>query len=217
MADWLERFETYVSAHLDELGLTPERIAFLPGERAEFANALADYDYMKALVSGAVKRKKNARSTIEQHLRPLVRMIKSNPDVTPEAYGLMGLKMPSANRERQYVGRERPALHLESVGGRVIVHFGTSPTNEHRNGRPKWSLGCNIYRKLPGDEEFQLAGFATSSPFVDKLDKMEGVVHYYARYRGRRNGEEGGGSHMVAVAVLSIADKPGRERRKKAA
>ena len=69
--------------------------------------------------------------------------------------------------------------------GQVIVHFGTNPDNELRNGKPAWAIGVNIYRKLAGETTFTLIAMDTSSPYTDHLPPGT-VVTYKLAYRGIR-------------------------------
>ncbi len=201
---WIGNLEGYVMSHLDELRLSPEQVAFLAGDRAEFVAALENHQTQQRLAKAAVLRKKTARTTFEAHVRPLVRFISSQSQVTDEMRGAMRLKAVNKGRVRREVGQEAPALHLEVVGNMVVVHFGTAPANELRNGKPKWALGCNIYVKKAGDEVFRMLDFATSSPYLYRVHGEGAIMTFAVRYRGRRNGDEGPDSPEQTVAVMGL-------------
>jgi hypothetical protein len=201
---WIGNLESYVMAHLDELGLAPQQVAFLAGERAEFVNALANHQRQQRLATAAVLRKKTARTTVEAHLRPLVRFINTQPQVTDEMRGYMGLKAINRERMRHEVGREVPGLYLEVASNTVIVHFGTAPGNEHRNGKPKWALGCNIYARKAGDEDFRMLDFASSSPYLYQVHGEGAIMTFVVQYRGQKNRDKGAHSLQQTVAVIGL-------------
>jgi len=60
------------------------------------------------------------------------------------------------------VATEVPVMDLELRPGQVIIHFGTMPGNEQRNGKPSWALGCNIYRKMGTETAYSLIAFDTA-------------------------------------------------------
>jgi hypothetical protein len=217
MRIWLATFAEYVPAHLDELGLKAEQIVFLADEKAEFDDALADHEHQRTLALAATARKRAARAAIESHLRPIVRMIGANPDVTNDVRGFLGLRPLTGHRVRREVGREAPGLRVVPGSGMVAVHFGTSPGNEQRNGKPRWALGCNIYRRDDDESDFRLVAFATASPYYDPITKGLVQATYVARYLGRRNGEMGPQCAAISVAAGSPMHRGPEDRLAEAA
>jgi hypothetical protein len=74
----------------------------------------------------------------------------------------VGLTVPKP-RQRRGVGPEIPGVRLEVDAGRVVIHFGTNPDDERRNGKPDWAIGANIYIKVEDEADYRLPTAALPS------------------------------------------------------
>lgn len=198
---WICRFLSELPAHLTDFGLSPSDIASITSDADEFDAALSEHIHAHSLAQAATQRKKAARTALESGLREIVRRINNHPAMTNPIRARFGLRERKPYRSRVTAGSETPRIHLETRTGAVVVHFGTNPQNELRNGKPKWALGCNIYRRKMGEKDYQLIAFATSSPFIDEINESAVHVSYAAAYRSRRGTEVGPMGSPVSVAA----------------
>lgn len=198
---WLDRFVNGVTAHAAELGLTPQQVAALQQQRSDFDSAFAEMQQAKILLNSATKHKNSERRSSERAMRAMARRISDLPALTAGMRGEMGLTIPDKTRTHLHVGDERPVIYLETVPGAVIVHFGTRPTNERFNSKPKWAIGCNIHRKKVGEAKWQLLALETTSPYVDRVDGPGADYTYVVEYRGKKASQVGKCSLDQTVAA----------------
>ena len=210
-AQWLSIFDQHLRENLDILGLQPESVAFVTDLREAMQSALQRVTRAQSEARGAMRHKRAVRKAAEKAIRPFVRHIHETPGIDDSLRLYLGLHAHAGHRMRHELMGEAPALKLDTVNGRVAVHFGTSPQNEWRNTRPKWARGCIIYRKKDGEDGFQMVGYATQSPFYDEIDEPAIQVTYAARYRGRRNTDLG--PHSLGASIA--AGKAGARKPRK--
>jgi hypothetical protein len=72
----------------------------------------------------------------------MAQRINRHPAMTNALRAQLRLTVPKP-RQRRGVGPEIPGVRLEVDAGRVVVHFGTNPDDERRNGKPDWAIGAN--------------------------------------------------------------------------
>ena len=198
---WSTNFFTVLNANLATVGLTAADVTPHTTAQTAFATAVTDQVAKQAALDGSVATKKTRRSAYATPLRPLVKRIQAHPGMTDALRAQLGITVPTRTKRRRSPGPELPLLRLETRPGQVILHFGTEPGNEQRNGKPAWALGCNLYRKKAGEAEFSLIAFDTSSPYIDTVSGPATDVTYKAAYRGSRDTDEGGFSPEQTVAA----------------
>ncbi len=201
---WLANFITSLSAHSAEFGLVPEDLLPIEGESTAFDSALTLLEQRRIALNSASKNKMSRRVSTEAVLRPLVRRITGHPAMTDGLLGQLGLPVRRVRKGILPVGPEVPAILTEAAPGRVIIHFGTAPANEQRNGKPGWAKGCNIYRSKAGESDFRMVGFASASPYVDEVVGAGSDYTYYVQYRGTKATQLGQGSHQMTVAARGL-------------
>jgi hypothetical protein len=201
---WMSNFLDVLGANLDTFGLTPEAIVPLEADGTEYGLAVGEHLTKQDEAHAATAKKNTVRATLERDVRPLVKWINQHPNMTNELRGALGLNQYKDGRTRRGIGDEAPGLFLETTSGMVIVHFGTSPANEQRNGKPEWARGCNIYRRKSSEDAFQLVVCAASSPYVDEISDEAAVLTYVAAYVGKRSNRIGPGSHEITVAAGGV-------------
>ncbi len=211
-AEWLGRVSAALNAHLDDLGLKAEDVAFLADARAEMQEIVDLQKELERRMRGLMGRKRDVRPPIEQAVRRLVMQVKHHPAMTDELRLSMGLTIPKGYRSRRGVGKERPLLFLEAQGGTVFVHFGTMPRNEHLNGKPKWARGCCIYRRKAGESEYRLIAESSRSPYRDEIEDEAVSVTYLAAYQA--SGTHEIGRYSTPSTVAAGTGEPGARPRK---
>ncbi len=198
---WMKRFVSAVAAHAADLGLKAQDVAALQQHQADFESAFAEMLEARRQLSAATALKNTTRRESERAMRAMARLISDLPELTTAMRGEMGLTIPDETRGHLHVGDETPGLWLEAFPGAVHVHFGTRPHNERFNSKPKWALGCNIYRKKAGESEWQFLNFETSSPYIDRIVGPASDYTYIVQYRGKRASQVGQSSLEATIAA----------------
>ncbi len=201
---WLSNFCTELSSHLADFGMVAGDLGTLGADQSDFNTKLGDHQAKKIAAGQATVDKNNARIAVETDVRPIVRRINNHPAMTDGLRVALGLNVPGSGASTTGVGVEVPDLALEYLPGNVVVHFGTTPTNEQLNGKPAWAKGCNIYRKKEGESEYKLLDFATSSPYYDVIDGPAATYSYIVRYRGTKVTELGQGSIPGSISASGL-------------
>lgn len=198
---WMSNFVNVLGVNLDTFGLAPEIITPLQDDGVEFGLAVTNHVVKQAEAQGATAKKNTLRAALEGDVRPLAKWINQHPNMTNALRVELGLNQYKEGRSHRGIGDEAPGLFLETTPGMVIVHFGTSPGNEQRNGKPEWARGCNIYRRKSGESLYQLIVCAPTSPYTDQVREPAIEITYVAAYVGKRSNRIGPESHEVAVAA----------------
>jgi hypothetical protein len=197
---WTQRFITGLTAHQAALGITTEIDTMDELENA-FAGKVAEYGDRKTALKAALNGKKSSKASAADFIRPLVARLQLNEAMDDGIRGDLGIPVRGAHVSARGIGPEVPNIRVETEPGRVIVHFGTQPNNERLNKRPSWAHGCNIYRKVAGEEGFTLLAFQKTSPYTDVITGSAKDYTYYVAYRGNKAIEIGGQSVEATVAA----------------
>lgn len=197
---WMANFLTVLNAHLAQVGLVLTDIEDLQAADATFGTSLGVHVAKQADAQSATATKNANRAAMLDLLRPLVQRINHHPGMDDGLRAALGLKVPTGMRTISAAGEEVPDIYLESKPGRIIVHFGTDPSNEQYNGKPSWARGCNIYRKKTGEADYQFIVFETASPFIDTITGPASDYTYVVQYRGTKSTVVGGPSSPMSIA-----------------
>ncbi|MGB9586831.1 MAG: hypothetical protein ACPL7O_01490 [Armatimonadota bacterium] len=198
---WLQNFVAGLTNHATELDVDVADLTALSTARTNLDSAIAEYVSKRSAAKAATANKNAKHQAAVDLARAMVRRISGNPNLTNEIREELGLNVRDENRTTSSVGPEVPGIRLEALPGRVIVHFGTDPSNERRNSKPAWATGCLIYRKRADESEFRLVGFQRTSPFVDDIVGAGADYMYFVRYQGKKGTDLGAESSVAMVAA----------------
>ncbi|MCS7311200.1 MAG: hypothetical protein NZ741_13370, partial [Armatimonadetes bacterium] len=162
---WMNNFLTVLNANLGTFGLVAADLTPLTNARNDFQTKLSAFQSAETAYRSASEAKKTSRTNAEALFRQMAQRINRHPNMTNALRQQLGLNVPRP-RGRRGVGPEIPGVRLEVDAGRVIIHFGTNPDDETRNGKPEWALGANIYVKAEDELDYRLLAFDTASPYV---------------------------------------------------
>lgn len=197
---WMNNFLTVLNANLAPFGLTAGDLTPLTNARNDFQTKLSTFQSAEIAYRSASEAKKTSRNTAEDLFRQMAQRINRHPAMTNALREQLGLNVPRP-RGRRGVGPEIPGVRLEVDAGRVVIHFGTNPDDESRNGKPEWALGANIYIKAEDEPEYRLLAFDTASPYVWEYRGAPKRFSFRVAYRGRRERDEGTPSPEETVSV----------------
>ena len=162
---WMNNFISVLNANLATFGLVAADLTPLTNARNDFQTKLGNFQTAEAAFRAASEAKKTSRNAAEPLFRQMAQRINRHPAMTNALRAQLRLTVPKP-RQRRGVGPEIPGVRLEVDAGRVVVHFGTNPDDERRNGKAAWALGANIYIKAEDEADYRLLAFDTASPYV---------------------------------------------------
>ena len=197
---WMNTFLSALNANLATFGLVAADLTPLTNARNDFQTKLNTFQAAATAYRAASEAKKTARDAAEPLFRQMAQRVNRHPAMTNELRARLGLTVPKP-RQRRGVGPEIPGVRLEVDAGRVVVHFGTNPDDERRNGKPAWALGANIYIKAHDEADYRLLAFDTASPYVWEYRGAPKRFSFRVAYRGVRERDEGTLSPEETVSV----------------
>lgn len=202
---WLTNFMSVLTVHAADLGVSAGELTALGTAKSDFSTKLIAHVSQQAAARAATQDKIDARSAMTAVVRPLVREICANPNMTDGLREALGLRaLDEVKTPNNLPGSEVPRLELESLTGQVIVHFGTNPQNERVNSRPSWATGCVIYRRKSGEQDFRMVGYQKTSPMVDIITGPAADYSYMARYQGKKATDLGPESPEQTIAARGL-------------
>jgi hypothetical protein len=196
----MNNFITVLNANLATFGLVAADLTPLTNARNDFQTKLGNFQTAETALRAASEAKKTARNTAEPLFRQMAQRINRHPAMTNERRAQLRLTVPKP-RQRRGVGPEIPGVRLEVDAGRVVVHFGTNPDDERRNGKPDWAIGANIYIKAEDEADYRLLAFDTASRYVWEYRGAPKRFSFRVAYRGVRERDEGTLSPEETVSV----------------
>jgi hypothetical protein len=185
---------------LATFGLVAADLTPLTNARNDFQTKLGNFQTAEAAFRAASEAKKTSRNAAEPLFRQMAQRINRHPAMTNALRAQLRLTVPKP-RQRRGVGPEIPGVRLEVDAGRVVVHFGTNPDDERRNGKPDWAIGANIYIKAQDEADYRLLAFDTASPYVWEYRGAPKRFSFRVAYRGTRERDEGTLSPEETVSV----------------
>ena len=140
-----------------------------------------------------------AEKAVEVPWRNLSKRLQPHPNMTDPIRITAGLTVPDLTRTPRTVGDDVPAVHIVPGIGKLVIHWGTMPTNEQLNTKPAWADGANIYITV-GTAPDVLAGFDPASPFKYIVSGPPVSITIRAAYRGPKEDQIGTKSAPVTVS-----------------
>jgi hypothetical protein len=197
---WMNNFISVLNANLATFGLVAADLTPLTNARNDFQTKLGNFQTAETAFRTASEAKKTSRNAAEPLFRQMAQRINRHPAMTNALRAQLGLTVPKP-RQRRGVGPEIPGVRLEVDAGRVVIHFGTNPDDERRNGKPDWAIGANIYIKAQDEADYRLLAFDTASPYVWEYRGAPKRFSFRVAYRGTRERDEGTLSPEETVSV----------------
>ena len=193
---WLENFNNWVAANGATHGLSATEITELDTKKGAADTAFTANVAAQDAARGATANKNNLLGDVIAYARDLAQRIQHDPNTTDQDRGNAGLTIPDDDPSKSdpddILSVTPPDVHLDfSIRQQVTVHWGPTPQDERRNGRPHGVVGCEIqYHKggIPTNEEGWLPlDTDTNSPYVHSLHESAPATYAYrARYLGKK-------------------------------
>ncbi|MEW6026291.1 MAG: hypothetical protein AB1599_03225 [Planctomycetota bacterium] len=184
---WFRNFEANVGPIATALGIAP---AFVTAVTAAYADWTLTYTAMQTAHNAAeAATGTNDVSLANAYgaIRPLVKMMQGNPNMTVAQRQTLQVTDPDKNptpTAPEYVGSlPPPNLILDwSKKSKVVVHFGVAPENEKRNAKPPEIAGAKIWYRIETGPWVYVAD-DTNSPYDHYFSITEPLnVEYQAQW-----------------------------------
>lgn len=198
---WLQNFITQLLANVATFGMTSADVDLLAAAQSDFDTAYASHAAAQLAAKAATSHKNKKRDDSDELLRPIVRRINNHPNMTDALRDILGLKPADAGESTVPISELTPSVFLEANIGFVHVHWGPNPQNERQNGKPAGVKSALIYRRIVGEDAFQLIGYATKSPYLDDIAGPAQSYEYMVRYRGTDPRDVSGQSEGAMIAA----------------
>lgn len=193
---WFSNFEANVGPIATALGIAPAFVTALTAAYADWTLTYTAQQTAHNASEAATGTNDVSLANAYSAIRPLVKMMQGNPNMTVAQRQTLQVTDPDKNptpTSPEYVGSlPPPNLILDwSKKAKVVVHFGVTPANEKLNAKPPEIAGANIwYRVESGPWAF--VALDTNSPYDHYLAITEPLnVEYQAQWidkKGRTGG-----------------------------
>jgi hypothetical protein len=184
---WLVNFVEVLATNAGVVGLLPADVDPLAAAQSAFDTALSDHNMKQMAGKAATAFKDTRRTEADALLRPMIQRINNHPGMSQQLRELLGLDRTDIVQAATPIEALTPLVSLDSGIGQVTVHWGPNPLNERSNGKPAGVKGGNVYRKKSGETDYQIVGFATTSPYYDVITGAGADYTYVVRYRGTKS------------------------------
>ena len=194
--DWIRNFNTWVAAHGTAHGISTAEAAELDTRTDTATTAFMENVAARGAARAATAQKNDRINEVVTLIRNLGQRIQNARNTTDQDRGEAGLTIRDTHtRSSDYEAIliiTPPSVHLDfSSRQQVTIHWGHSPQNERRNGRPHGVVGCEIqYHEggLPDHaDDWRPLNTSSESPFVHIIQESTATTYAYrVRYLGRK-------------------------------
>lgn len=196
--EWLANFNTEQQAEGAALGVSAELLAALAGVTVFFHDSYVSHLAAQAAAQGQTALKDEAKSDAKKLARQITAIVQANPATTDQQRKKMRITVADAQPTRSASSADAaapaPLILLDfSQRGRITVHFGPNPSNEHANALPAGMRGAKLWYCLGGipenEEDWRWLADDTNSPYTHILPAgTSGAVAYRGQYFDKRMG-----------------------------
>lgn len=196
---WLDRFVSFMTANLAEIGLTEGEITDLVTAFAAFQTAFMQFQDARTTYRMARDSKDDAREETEQLVRPLVGRIQSFVGTTNAHRQGLGIPVRGTSNTPTGVPAldSRPSAVIDirpCLKHALRIHDETD--SGARKGKPAGAMGCEVWYKVgtapTTTEDMVYHGLWTKNPYLVEFKPEDALKPVYYRLRWINNkGEKG--------------------------
>lgn len=199
---WADQFIDYASKNGASLGLTAEQIALLTEAHSKWQASYDNYMSLQKSLSTARQENLADRKELQASVRPLVRWLQNNPDITNAHRTGFGIPIPDTIKTAASAPTKAPEAKVD-----ITQRLQHTIRLSRRRAKPKGVMGCEIWMKisdtLPSDpSEFTLLGVVSSSSFTATYNGSDAgkTAHYLLRWVTGK-GEHGPWSETYSYVI----------------
>lgn len=206
---WVQNFQAFVAANLAALNLTAPDLAPITAGMNDFDADLSDHIAAKNAAMAAKQNKDGSRRDLTADIRPLVRRIQANPNVTDAQRAAMGITVPDSTNTPVGTPTTRPIASI-TLGQRLqhTLNF-VDETTPTRRAKPAGVIGVEVWAKVgttppSGEGDLQFMRIDSSTPAVFNFNAADGTktAYYWTRWVNAQ-GERGPWSEQVAATIAA--------------
>lgn len=206
---WVQNFQAYISANMAALNLVAGDIAPITSGLASFDADLSAHVTAKNAAMAAKQAKDDSRRDLTADIRPLVRRIQANPNVTDAMRAAMAITVPDSNPTPVGPPSTRPIASI-TLGQRLqhTLNFVDEATPTRR-AKPAGAIGVEVWGKVgttpPANEgELRFMRIDSSTPAVLNFTAEDGnkTAYYWTRWV-TATGERGPWSEQVSATIAA--------------
>lgn len=194
----LEQLEAWLVLNGAAFGFSAAEISDFTAKKNTFNTKLTAKKAADTVALTANAELVTAEDAAEVPWRSINKRVQAHPNKTDAILIAAGLPVHDTTATPKVVGPEVPAVLVVPGVGKLVIHWGTAPSNEAINTKPTWASGANIYISINGAAE-QLAGFDPASPF--KYIVTGPAANFTVRVAYRATKEDAIGTKSAPVTV----------------
>jgi len=170
--EWFRNFKDNVGPIATALGIDPVFVAAVTVAYADWTLTYTAKQTTHNAAEAATGTNDVSRVNAHDVIRPLVKMMQGNPNMTVAQRQTLQVtdpdKKPTPTSPEYVVNLAPPLLLLEVQDEQVVIHFGVNPSNEKLNAKPAEIAGAKIWFRI-GTGTWQFVADDTNSPYTHNL------------------------------------------------
>ena len=198
LKDLLEQFEAWLVTNGAAWGFSAGEITDITTKKNAVVARLATQKAATIAVNAANSDLVTAEDAVKVPWRKYAKRVQDHPNTTDPIRIAAGVPVHDTTPTAHVVGAEVPAVLVLPGVGKLVIHWGTDPSNEQINTKPAWASGANIYISINNGPE-QLTGFDPASPF--KYIVTGPAASFTVRVAYRATKEDAIGTKSAPVTV----------------
>lgn len=207
---WQASFVSSAHDHMDSLGLSTSDLEPIDTHQAQWNAAFSQHLAARNSARGARETKDDARRDYEAAIRPLVRRLQANSEVSNAERAILGINIPSDPTPAP-VPNTRPVAMVVNSGQRLehTITFSDERTPTRR-AKPTGIVGAEVWvavgivgeGALPAMSQYGFRGLEGRARSKVHFEPADGgkMAHYILRWVNTR-GEKGPWSAVVSATV----------------
>jgi len=170
--EWFRNFKDNVDPIATALGIDPVFVAAVTVAWTDWTLTYTAKQAAHNVAEAATGTNDVSRVNAHDAIRPLVKMMQGNPNMTVAQRQTLQVTVPDTNptptSPDYVVNLAPPLLLLEVQDEQVVIHFGVNPSNEKRNAKPAEIAGAKIWYRI-GTGAWTFVADDTNSPYTHNL------------------------------------------------
>jgi len=187
---WARVFVEFLEDHAVELGLTPEQMAELHAQQAEFESAHANHITAQNAAKAARADKDAAKKDFTANLRRMAMMAQASPSISSADRRGVGLSTGEPRWSPSITQANESPYAIVDISSKLCHTLRIRNRTPHgvQKARPVDALGCELWRKVgeapEGFEDMEYIGLVVHSPFILQYPGADGgkQAHYALRW-----------------------------------
>lgn len=184
---WLDQFMSYLTAHVENVGLSEAEIADLLADLPLFQTALLEFQDARIAYKAKRDTKTDSRTAIQEIIRPLVSRIQSYAGTTNADRQALGIPVRNGETTPQEItiANNKPQAIVDvSQRYKHVLRIRNETQGSSFRAKPKGAKYAEVWIKKGGSAEdltgYVFYGTASKSPYLVEFNPEDAnlPVHY---------------------------------------